>query len=471
MIALDLKPETPSQTSPLGLFTQEDTPTLSFSELLKGISLQDNTKIIQNGNFILPLETKPQDAKVSDTKISKEKLSKSETLLTLLNAETNVQTKEITQVPALLELNPTLKASLTPKEFKTLLLSAKQYLKNKIIQSDGFKKAEIASLPKTLKGLTQVAQKLGIDLSKISLENVAPKLTKPTAIKTSTKTLHLAKNNQTQESVQQMQSQQHENTTKELHHTLKTTPLFKAHTQTGHTTEQIVQTKIVSNSKKAPQKKADETLKSLLSGEKALKKETNLTADFSVASAKVIAPQATKKHTNAFESLLKGENKDTADATKLQGHSLPKADSVEVKIHEAKQMTKYISQDIKQAIEDYKSPFTRVKVQLNPQKLGEVDLTIVQRGKNLHINLSSNNVAINTLATNAQDLKTQLANNGINNASLNFNNNSQGDQSAANQQQQRHQEQKAHDEYNYFEKQESGEEVLSSLEIVVPHYA
>ena len=92
-------------------------------------------------------------------------------------------------------------------------------------------------------------------------------------------------------------------------------------------------------------------------------------------------------------------------------------------------MVKYLSQDVKSAINDYKSPFTRVQVQLHPQKLGEIDLTVVQRGKNLHINLSSNNAAVNTLAMNANDLKVQLNNNGINNASLNFNSNPQGDNS------------------------------------------
>ena len=135
-------------------------------------------------------------------------------------------------------------------------------------------------------------------------------------------------------------------------------------------------------------------------------------------------------------------------------------------------MVKYLSHDIKTAIEDYKSPFTRVKVQLNPQKLGEVDLTIVQRGKNLHINLSSNNAAINTLAMNANDLKVQLNNSGINNATLNFNSNAQSDNSQAGQQEhQRQQQQRADEEYNYFESQEGNEEVLSSLEIIVPHYA
>ncbi|MBD3824977.1 MAG: flagellar hook-length control protein FliK, partial [Epsilonproteobacteria bacterium] len=120
-------------------------------------------------------------------------------------------------------------------------------------------------------------------------------------------------------------------------------------------------------------------------------------------------------------------------------------------------------------IEDYKPPFTKVKVQLNPRNLGEVDLTVVQRGNNVHVNLSSNNAAINTLAMNLNELRTQLSNSGINNATFHFN----GSQDSANQQsqQQQHQQrQKASDEYSYFENEERGEELLSSLEIVVPRY-
>jgi flagellar hook-length control protein FliK len=132
-------------------------------------------------------------------------------------------------------------------------------------------------------------------------------------------------------------------------------------------------------------------------------------------------------------------------------------------------MIKYLSSDVKTAIEDYKSPFTRIKIQLNPAKLGDVDLTIVQRGKNLHVSLSSNTTAINTLSINANELKTQLNNSGINNATLNFS--SSSDNSGSNQQQgQREHEKQAHEEYNYFDNEEANEEVLSSLEIVVPRY-
>lgn len=467
MISLDIKPEASSPSSLLALVSKKETPTLSFADLLKGVSLKQDTQLIQNGAFVVSLEKDfkelPKD----------KKLTQNDTLLSLLKDD-GIPQKEIPQ-----EINPKIVETLNVTEFKTLIHDAKKYLKNKILQSDGFKNAEIQVLPKTLKGLAQVAQKFGIDISKITIEEVQRKSKLETKIDVKqllakNESPHLntqTKSTHPNENVQDTKLEKIEKKTQGVQ-TLKSTPLFQAQTKTEHTTEQLVQTKILSTDKKTPKHKADETLKSLLSGDKTLKKDTTLTADFAVASAKVIAPKVVRETSNAFESLLKGDNTDATDVNKLDGFTTSKADSFEVKINEAKQMTKYLSQDVKTAIEDYKSPFTRLKVQLNPQKLGEIDLTIVQRGKNLHINLSSNNVAINALAMNAQDLKTQLANSGINNASLNFSNNPQSDQSGANQQhQQRHQEQKAQDEYNYFERQEKNEEILSSLEIVVPHYA
>jgi hypothetical protein len=65
----------------------------------------------------------------------------------------------------------------------------------------------------------------------------------------------------------------------------------------------------------------------------------------------------------------------------------------------------------------------------------------------------------------------QLSNNGINNATLNFSNGSQNsDTNSGGGHQQRHNEQRAHEEYSYFEHDEANEEILSSLEIIVPRY-
>ncbi len=486
MVLLDVKKETSSSISPLNTAPKEPQEgALSFSALLKGKETADE-KIIQNGTLILALKEERVPANV------------------LLNKDTPDLTEAET-----LELDPKITEALTPQDLKLLIKEAKQFLKNKIVQSEGFKKAEIDALPKTLNGLVQVAKKIGIDISKITLEEV--KAVDALHVKTDTKIaksekeqqepLHVSKETKpkisaanddipteiqgkkqkidTAKPSNMNESEVEVNVTKKeipRQESVKSTPLFKAQNITTPeiTTQQIVNTKVNHlTSQKTPKQKADDTLQLLLQGEKAVKSESGLKVDFSTATARVIAPQATKESEKSLASLLKNDTSDIADTqSKIDGLNVAKADSFEVKLNEAKQMVKYLSQDVKSAIEDYKSPFTRVKVQLNPQRLGEVDLTIVQRGKNLHINLSSNNTAINTLAMNANDLKVQLNNNGINNATLNFNSNPQSDNSQAGQQEQHRQhQQRADEEYNYFESQEGNEEVLSSLEIIVPHYA
>ncbi len=134
-------------------------------------------------------------------------------------------------------------------------------------------------------------------------------------------------------------------------------------------------------------------------------------------------------------------------------------------MQEAKQMMRYLSNDIKKAIDDYKPPFSRVKVSLNPQKLGEIDLTVVQRGKNVHINLSSNSTALNILTNNLTELKTQLNQNGVQNASFSFNSQNQNEQHQ--QQQHKH---KNNYEFLYGETEEEHSEAITSLEIIVPRY-
>ena len=476
MIALDLKQETPTSAtaSLLGSKGEKSEGVLSFSALLKGI--KEGDKAVQNGALVLSLN----DAK-GDVKTSKE-----------------------SKALELLGINPEVKAALSPQDFKLLIKDAKAYLKNKIISSEGFKRSEIDNLPKTLKGLVQVAKKIGVDISKITLEEIRPQIKSAETKSDAIQTLDMKKEAVSKKQVRSavgLESTVLDVKAKHLKKDLKTnsdaideagldaqiktqqkplpkeTPLFKVQKNPEISTQQIVSAKAIHSNGVAaatPKKRADETLKLLLQGEKTAKGESSvLTSDFSVATAKVIAPHAKSDAAKTLESLLKVDSSgDENTASKTDGLQVAKADSFEVKLNEAKQMLKYLSQDVKSAIEDYKSPFTRVKIQLNPQKFGEVDLTIVQRGKNLHINLSSNHTAINTLAMNANDLKVQLNNNGINNASLNFNSNPQGGNSQAGQQEQHRQnQQRADEEYNYFESQESNEDVLSSLEIVVPHYA
>ena len=480
MISLDnsttSKADVKSSASSLSTSKDESESTLSFSELLKGIKLKGDSKT-EDGVLVLNLEDKKLDVKTDE-----KSLSKNDALLSLLkNDDKDLTVKELLKSESL-EINPKLLESisdkLTVKEVKSLIIEAKQYLKSKITQTEAFKKSEIKDLPKTLKGLVSVAKKLGVDLSKITIEEIQSKEIKPK------QTLNILDSSIKKDIKASLDSE-----TKKIQNNIKTTeeqiklpkdilkqPIFqeKFVNKKEFSTAELIQARETKEFKvetKKPKSKADETLRMLLSGDKIEKKTVSLNPDISVASAKIIAPEMKSEVTKGLESLLHVEPSESNS----KGENLittHKADSLEVKLNEAKQMVKYLSQDVKQAIEDYKSPFTRIKVQLNPQKLGEVDLTVIQRGKNLIVNLSSNNVAINTLAMNVNELRVQLNNNGINNATLNFNNNSQSEQQSSSGQQNNHNEQRqAQKEYNYFDNEEQNEEILSSLEIVVPSYA
>ncbi len=486
MIGLELKADTktPSKLVLSSQDAQQDKlpSALSFASLLSGITDQEkDLKLPQNGTLVLSLKDNPVEEKTKDTKHS----SESSSILALLKEE-EAQTPKNESKP--LELNPKLTQEQTVSELKVIIQEAKQYLKNKITSLEGFKKSEIASLPKTLKGLVQVAQKFGIDVSKVTLEEVKSSVSKKlpqegkgdikVAQTLETKPVKDVKKtvqNDNRNDVELEEIPQTKQQLKPEKKTLTQTPLFKAQEKPAEiTTQQLVSVKVGAEIDKTQKEKTKNTLELLLRGEKVLKQETSMTADFSVATARVIAPQAKTNAQENLESLLSGENTEHPSTNpKTDSLQVHKADSFEVKLNEAKQMIKYLSQDVKQAIEDYKAPFTRVKVQLNPQNLGEVDLTVVQRGKNLHINLSSNNVAINTLAMNVNDLKVQLNNSGIQNASLNFSNMSQGEHGGAGSHthQQQHNRQNAQEEYGYFQNEEANEEIVNSLEIVVPHYA
>ncbi|QSZ40618.1 flagellar hook-length control protein FliK [Sulfurimonas aquatica] len=602
MISLDVKTK-PSSPLSLGVPTLDAKEnSLSFSELLKGISLKDDDKAIQAGPVFLAFE----DAKES-TQATQEKPTLG-TLLSLLKGDGTIA-EEIKSMPQKsIEASKKDTLDIPLKELKILVGDAKEYLKTKILESSDFKKFEAKELPKTLKGLVSLAEKFGLDLSKITLEEIkqtpsklateslvlkdtkAPAITLPKSkldvtkldikdepivlkketplesflkeknkaeapvkqeakaeakvqtptlqeapvkqeakaevkvqtptlqeapvkqeakaeakvqtptlqkapvkqeakaeVKVQTPTLQEApvKQETKAEVKVQIPTPKEAPVKQELKEQIKVqTPIQQATKHELHsqvvapklTTQEIVTNRQPKVEEKSAKSRADETLKLLLRGEKSsLSINANITADFSVATAKVIAPSATTELSKNLASLLSSDTSNSESSSKVDGLNIPKADSFEVKLQESKQMIKYLSSDVKSAIEDYKSPFTRIKIQLNPQRLGEIDLTVVQRGKNLHVNLSSNNAAINTLALNVNDLRTQLNNSGINNASLNFNNNSQSSESgfSGSQQQSSGQQSQARDEYRSFQKldeEETSQEILSSLEIVVPRY-
>ncbi len=115
----------------------------------------------------------------------------------------------------------------------------------------------------------------------------------------------------------------------------------------------------------------------------------------------------------------------------------------------------HFSDKLKEALQNYRPPVTKISLELNPQNLGSVELTITKRGDNIHIQIGSNQQALQLFMQNAQDFKNQLSNLGFNEVQMDFKDtagNSLGggfsDSSRGNSQQNFHQNSQNHQKRN-----------------------
>ena len=421
--------------------------------------------------LLASLQAKGSDAKspiiIKPESKTELKEGKSELLSLLHGSETEAEMKSDIAL-----LDPKLSKTLDTKQLVQLVQNAKAFLKEQIA-----KVSNTSEAPTTLKGLLNLAKKVGIDITQIKIESVAVKEESP-------KTLRIKKaSSEASPKTEQARVIKRETSaqvpTQEAQKTVQA-PVLKeqvaASTQlrSEHTTAEMVQTKQQAEAKPLHEDKRGKgnPLRSLLQisnseGEKVVNAQT--------ATAKV-DKQPLFNHT--LTQLLQGNVISESTSASGEGTTLEsgeaktaqvnqqsaKTDALTQKIVEAKQFVQNFAHQLKDEVENYKPPFTRLKMKLNPVKLGEVDVTLVQRGNNVHINVSSNSAALTILAQNVTELKTQLSNNGITNASMTFN--SSADQQNQ-QQQNRHQE--LMEMYENFENNEEFE-LLGSLEIVIPRY-
>ena len=120
------------------------------------------------------------------------------------------------------------------------------------------------------------------------------------------------------------------------------------------------------------------------------------------------------------------------------------------------------SSNLKEQVAAYKSPFMRFNITLNPLNLGEVEITMVNRGNNLHINFSSNTQTMNLFLQNQAEFKNSLVNMGFTELEMNF-----SDQN----QQKKEQGQKSYKGSKFnADGAEQVEAAAPRLELVVPRY-
>ncbi|WP_187910434.1 flagellar hook-length control protein FliK [Helicobacter pylori] len=93
-----------------------------------------------------------------------------------------------------------------------------------------------------------------------------------------------------------------------------------------------------------------------------------------------------------------------------------------------KETIKHFTQQLKQEIQEYKPPTSRISMDLFPKELGKVEVIIQKVGKNLKVSVISHNNSLQTFLDNQQDLKNSLNALGFEGVDLSFSQDSSKEQ-------------------------------------------
>ncbi|MGH1602995.1 flagellar hook-length control protein FliK [Helicobacter pylori] len=129
------------------------------------------------------------------------------------------------------------------------------------------------------------------------------------------------------------------------------------------------------------------------------------------------------------------EVSDNKEKTKEASNSAQSAQNAQAidKTSENKSVTpketiKHFTQQLKQEIQEYKPPMSRISMDLFPKELGKVEVIIQKVGKNLKVSVISHNNSLQTFLDNQQDLKNSLNALGFEGVDLSFSQDSSKEQ-------------------------------------------
>ncbi|WRE41182.1 flagellar hook-length control protein FliK [Helicobacter pylori] len=129
------------------------------------------------------------------------------------------------------------------------------------------------------------------------------------------------------------------------------------------------------------------------------------------------------------------EANDNKEKTKESSNSAQSAQNAQAsdKTSENKSVTpketiKHFTQQLKQEIQEYKPPMSRISMDLFPKELGKVEVIIQKVGKNLKVSVISHNNSLQTFLDNQQDLKNSLNALGFEGVDLSFSQDSSKEQ-------------------------------------------
>lgn len=187
------------------------------------------------------------------------------------------------------------------------------------------------------------------------------------------------------------------------------------------------------------------------SSEQSAKAAMTATTDLSSSSVETSLSEQT---TQGIEptSQTNSQVKDIVNSAKLNAKEL-----------NLRQVFDNFTTQLQEKISEYKPPITRFHLTLNPGNLGEVEITLINRGSNLHINFNSNNQTMQLFMQHQAEFRTSLVNMGFSELSMSFNDN-------ANKEQSQGQNKKAKFVSEDSELTEVAQSEESVLEVILPKY-
>ena len=139
----------------------------------------------------------------------------------------------------------------------------------------------------------------------------------------------------------------------------------------------------------------------------------------------------------------------------------------------------HFSDKLRDALQNYKPPITKISLELNPESLGSVELTITKMGDKINVQISSNQNALQLFMQNMQDFKNQLNNVGFSEVTMDFKDmsgnsfsqNSGGNFSDSRQQNPKQQQKGNENGLQIYQQAEETNREISHLDLSFSYYA
>ncbi len=135
-----------------------------------------------------------------------------------------------------------------------------------------------------------------------------------------------------------------------------------------------------------------------------------------------------KEETTKEASDNKEKTKETSNSAQSAQNTQASDKTSENKSVTPKETIKHFTQQLKQEIQEYKPPMSRISMDLFPKELGKVEVIIQKVGKNLKVSVISHNNSLQTFLDNQQDLKNSLNALGFEGVDLSFSQDSSKEQ-------------------------------------------